>query len=400
MILYKNDTIVGVIFTWTGSIIPRSTGLNLLSFSIGVLLAILRVTDNSIELFEETFKKPFIVMIYATAVGYLLVMRTNIALERWMSAMSQVEVMLSRWADAYNALNSFFAGKKASEEEMERIQLFRIRIAHWFSIMACLAFSTLRARSLRSLKDIPIQPRYPLNGLPTQLQRRTTRQSFRAPRSQSSAASLDCVTATDPRVKTSSPSGREPLVVLHAPSPEEVRLLEPSSDKVNTVCLWIIQSIMIEVRAKTLDSPPPIVTRVFQEISSGMLGFQQAHKVAMVPFPFPFSQMVALLLWAVYITFPFFIDIFTKNIIITPVLSFVLATCYSCINQLSIELEDPFGYSYNEIDVEIMNNAFNTLLEDTLWGPLEPPVGKTHDLERTIRDGIATDYNVRVSNFR
>merc|ERR1719389_963682 len=99
------------------------------------------------------------------------------------------------------------------------------------------------------------------------------------------------------------------LWVLASPSPEEIRRLELASDKVNCVCLWIVQGIICEIRAGRLDAPAPIVTRVFQELSTGMLGFNQAHKVAMVPFPFPFAQMVSLLLLVLYCMLPFYLDV-------------------------------------------------------------------------------------------
>ena len=62
------------------------------------------------------------------------------------------------------------------------------------------------------------------------------------------------------------------LYVLAAPSPEEIARLELATDKVNCVCLWIVQGIICEIRSGRLDAPPPIVTRVFQELSRGSQG--------------------------------------------------------------------------------------------------------------------------------
>merc|ERR1711908_216199 len=131
-----------------------------------------------------------------------------------------------------------------------------------------------------------------------------------------------------------------------------------SVDKVNVVGLWIIQGIITEIRSKILDVPPPIVTRVFQEISNGMLGFNQAHKVALVPFPFPLAQMVSLLLVILYLTLPLYLDAFTKNVVITPILSALIPMCYCGLNRIAIELEEPFGTDDNDVDIEVRHMEF------------------------------------------
>lgn len=413
MIQYDNGQDCRLLFRLVGSILPKTLPMAITSCAIGVALAIFRKLDMTPGVLgsEDYLDSSFASFILGTTIGYLLVMRVNMALDRWMTAMTEIEVMLSRWADAYNALTSFFAGKR---EHQERIHLFRIRTAHWFTLMACLVFGTLRGRGLKSLKHLEIRPLYPLEALPTTFARRSSlRSQISVSHQQSSGKSS--VMSDSPAVQRhlskastarfAARTGRDHLVVLHAPSAEEVALLEPSSDKVNTICLWIIQAIMAEVRAKVLDAPPPIVTRVFQEISEGMAGFQQAWKVAMVPFPFPFSQVMALILSVLYITFPFYIDTFTKNVILTPIMCFIVPVCYSALNQLSIELEDPFAYHVNDIELEHMNREFVAIIEDTLWGSLEPPMQPGRALEFNVEQGILNergeysnpDWNSRTS---
>ena len=41
-----------------------------------------------------------------------------------------------------------------------------------------------------------------------------------------------------------------------------------------------------------LMTPPPVLSRVYQELSNGMLGFNQSLKLADVPFPFIFAQIL------------------------------------------------------------------------------------------------------------
>mmetsp|Transcript_135793 Transcript_135793/g.260772 ORF Transcript_135793/g.260772 Transcript_135793/m.260772 type:complete len:502 (-) Transcript_135793:105-1610(-) len=360
MLQYDNESQLLIIFRMTGSVLPSSCLLGLLTFALGTVLAILRKRDQTIEIFKEEnyLLTDDFFRIACTVVGFLLVMRTNQALNRWMHAVTQVEVMLSKWSDAYNALNSFFSGKDGTPATLERILLFRIRVAHWFSLMSCLAFATLKNGHVNNLAEVCISAKYPDDN-------EMLKTSF-----SKSGEFLE-----EGRTKKERRRAKQALAfeVLHAPTEPEVAVLECCADKVNIIALWIVQGIMREVRDKTLDAPPPIVTRVFQEISRGMLGFHQAHKVAMVPFPFPFAQMVSCLLVFFYIVFPFYVDAFTQNIIVTPLISTLVPICYNGLNCLAIELEEPFGCDHNDVDIEVRHEEFNKMLVDTIRQPSKPP---------------------------
>jgi len=180
------------------------------------------------------------------------------------------------------------------------------------------------------------------------------------------------------------------LYVLSAPTADEVQLLDMSTDKVNTLMLWILQGTIEEIRANTLDTPPPIVTRFFQELSNGMLGFNQGHKVAMVPFPFPFAQMVSLLLVMLCLSLPIYIDIFTKNPVITSVLSFLLPVCYLGLNSVAIELEEPFGTDWNDVDIEVRHEEFLWIIVDVLRQATTPPACSENKVEGQILSGVAS----------
>lgn len=435
MILYDNSSQFRILLTLTGSVIPQSIPVGVLSGVIGLCLGILRWMGKTEEwlLVEDYIKDPFAIQTMAMIIGYLLVVRTNMALNRWMDGISDVQTMLSKWADAFTSLNGFFAGKTDSESR-HRVMMFRVRVAHWFSLMSCLAFATLRCGSLTSLRDVPIRElitesdAFNLRGpsksfaasrsnsnlgstrgsvqstaMPNSLQKGLSgllggeaepglnkqssfgseasnkRLSFRGnavPLNKSGSRSSALADMTKPRrtgiMDTEGLRSME-LYVLSTPTAEEVHRLNVATDKVNTVCLWIIQSIMLEVRAKTLDAPAPIVTRAFQELSNGMLGFKQAHKIALVPFAFPFAQLVSILLVMLYVVLPFYVDSFTKNIIATPIISFLIPMCYCGLNCIAIELEEPFGTDWNDVDLDVRHEGFLWLLVDVLRAPSAPP---------------------------
>ena len=49
---------------------------------------------------------------------------------------------------------------------------------------------------------------------------------------------------------------------------------------------------------------PPVFSRVHHAMSDGMLGFMQARKVEDTPFPFPYAQLLATMLYAFSLLFP------------------------------------------------------------------------------------------------
>lgn len=419
MIAYDNSAQFTIIFQLAGSVIPQSLPIGAFTGAIGLCLAILRETGQTQDIIK--IHDPFAIQVLATVVGYLIVVRTNMALRRWMDGISDVQEMLSKWGDAYNTLIGFFSGKEGPPEMQKRILLFRVRVAHWFSLMSCLAFATLRGGSLGKLSDVPIREMLPTDELADALMegstsftmndysgKRRSRSSDGSTKTKQSGqrrassfcdmkngglnADVDLAPAysqdtmgwgtrdSDHLMDHKLEALQETeLVVLHRPSHEEVKRLEAATDAVNTVCLWIIQGIILEIRAKTLDTPPPIVTRVFQELSNGMLGFSQAHKVAMVPFPFPFAQMVSFLLLFFYIVFPFYVDMFTQNPVVTVLISTLVPICYNGLNCLAIELEEPFGCDSNDVDIEVRHEEFNKMLIDTIRQPSKPPTKKEAD---------------------
>lgn len=408
MINYDNGHQFFILLKMSGSVLPSCVPVGMATFVLGLALSLIREFKGEwiVKVFQSEDKRdpqhyihhPFAIQTVAVVIGILLAMRTNMALGRWMDGISEIQTMLSKWCDAYNALSGFFSGRVGDESTEERILLFRVRVAHWFSLMSCLAFATLRGGMLSRLEDVPIKELFAKNPSFQKAKSFTTSRvhgSFRSDASgdgesnSKNTGKFADVMSDQARTKKQDSITAMDLFVLAAPSPEEISRLELSTDKVNCVCLWIVQGIITEIRAGTLDTPPPIVTRVFQELSNGMLGFNQAHKVAMVPFPFPFAQMVSLLLAMLYVTLPFYLDNFTKNVFITPVISFLLPMCYSGLNRIAIELEEPFGMDYNDVDIEIRHEDFLWALVDVLRQPTIPPVSENNKLEHKILRGVA-----------
>ena len=67
---------------------------------------------------------------------------------------------------------------------------------------------------------------------------------------------------------------------------------------------WIQRLVVDNIRSNTVEIAPPIVSRVFQEFSLGIVDVAAAKKINFIPFPFPYSQMMQLLLIMQAIVYP------------------------------------------------------------------------------------------------
>merc|ERR1711957_419971 len=120
--------------------------------------------------------------------------------------------MLSYWIDAVTSLFGFFSLKRDDPDLMERAMLLRMRVAHYFSLMSVMAFAQLREGNVQGWEPLDISfvqvlPKFPPGSNPM---------SF--------AANLE--NSEERRTRKA-----------------KLKNLLLSTDKVNTVCLWIIQLI-------------------------------------------------------------------------------------------------------------------------------------------------------------
>jgi len=146
------------------------------------------------------------------------------------------------------------------------------------------------------------------------------------------------------------------------PSSEEINILDKSTDRTNVVMYWIIHDLAKV--SKDIDIAPPIQSRMSQELSNGMLGFNLALKIADVPFPFPYAQLLTLMLTVYACFIPVYIVAFTQSIIAGPILSFALFQGIWGINEVAKELENPFGRDANDISLADFHSRFMESCEE------------------------------------
>mmetsp|Transcript_44332 Transcript_44332/g.102456 ORF Transcript_44332/g.102456 Transcript_44332/m.102456 type:complete len:642 (+) Transcript_44332:345-2270(+) len=200
-------------------------------------------------------------------------------------------------------------------------------------------------------------------------------------------------------------------------------------DRAYLVRTWLMRIMLARSKAGGLNQPPPVVTRAYQLLSEGVIGYQQARKVGDTPFPFPYVQLITLLLHAFNVLAPLTIS----ALIVTPLdildeassgeahvqgarerlvvnsssnllifcLAFLVSLGYSGLNQVSRELEEPFGYGPNHLPLIPLNEEFNSKLihllladagqnvpDDPFIGPDAEDLSEGEKQERRVRFGL------------
>merc|ERR1711939_278762 len=147
-------------------------------------------------------------------------------------------------------------------------------------------------------------------------------------------------------------------------------------DQVFLLYTWIQDTLIRRQKSGGIPVPPPICTRLFQELSNGMLGFNNANKIHNTPFPFPYAQLITLALMILTLTCGFVMNVFVKSSFWAALFSFLAVAGYYAINEVAIELEDPFGDDANDLPMTDYQRLFNHRLRPLLRldeGPFRTP---------------------------
>jgi len=93
-----------------------------------------------------------------------------------------------------------------------------------------------------------------------------------------------------------------------------------------------------------------------------MLGFNQSMKMADIPFPFPFAQLLEFLLVTLTTIVPFYAALFTEDLLVTPVLSFSVTLAFWSLLEISCVLENPFIDGPNQLPIIDCHERFVEVL--------------------------------------
>jgi len=157
-----------------------------------------------------------------------------------------------------------------------------------------------------------------------------------------------------------------PFRVLGGVSDAEVQLLQSARGpyaKVALCSMWLQEFITREhLAGSTGKVAPPIVSRMFQFTSDGMIGYNHARKIAFIPFPFPHAQITAFFILVSMVYIPFLMLSYVNNIAFAAILNFFTVLCFAGLYEVSRELENPFVNVPNDLPLNNFQAQFNEAL--------------------------------------
>ena len=157
-----------------------------------------------------------------------------------------------------------------------------------------------------------------------------------------------------------------PLAVLGGVSDAEIEMLQRARGPVakQALCsMWLQEFISREFAQGALGTTaPPIISRLFQFVSDGTLGYNQARKVAYIPFPFPHTQLTTFYVVIITLVMPMLMLTFVIDTTVAAIMNFLTIGVFLGLWHVSTELEDPFRNVPNDLPLNNFQAQFNEAL--------------------------------------
>jgi len=163
-----------------------------------------------------------------------------------------------------------------------------------------------------------------------------------------------------------------PFRVIGSVSDDEIKALQAARGpqaKVTLISFWLQELVSREHLAGLTGSlGPPIISRVYQLISEGMTAYNQARKVAYIPFPFPHAQLTTLFVLVILGFIPLLMLTYVDNNFFGFVWNWLTVMCFTGLHEVARELENPFQNVPNEIPLNNYQAQFNEGLMIMFYG--------------------------------
>lgn len=370
-------------YSYKNKLILRVFPMSMLVSIMAVLAGLARKNEWLPPWALSSIKHPYAAQVFGIVVGYLLIMRLNMCVQRWDAGMSNLEAMEAKWTDAYTALMTFVQleiAKKKAEGDLAHLELLnkcKCLIIHCFSLLNALAVTSLAQstgelygrvtkkgrENIFHIQTIPFAMRDDDSGLV----------DFHK--------TLMNMKELDVKNHYASKEGWiKRVIVIGDISEHEMHALHLSSRQAHLVYIWATELMTFLIGYKIVDIAPPLYTRCYQELSSGMLGFVHSIKSAALPFPVILTQLSYILLLMIMTFVPFLIEKFTESIVFTALLTFGSVFGMLMIHVIAVQLEMPYGEEFMDLPLLEMHTAFNRSLlllyvcPDTYGHPMLDPL--------------------------
>lgn len=159
---------------------------------------------------------------------------------------------------------------------------------------------------------------------------------------------------------------RYDVLELYDLADDSVKFLQGSVDKVEVLVLWIQKLIVINMDSGVLPIAPPVISRVFQELSRGVVNVNNVRKISEFLFPFPYAQMMTVMLLLHVGISPVLNGVLLEKRYWSGFASFISIFAFWSLNYVAAEIECPFGDDANDLPMHAMQRYMNRTLAQLL----------------------------------
>jgi len=267
---------------------------------------------------------------FSFTLGFVIVFRTSQCYNRFWTCATHVNAMRAEWYEAASGLTTFIV---MSDHTLEEQDMFCHKVIRYFSLLHSLA--------LQVLADGDAFPVIDLESLPEE--------------------SLK--------------------LVLDAGSDAE-----GMTARVELVYQWIQALIVRSMTTGLLNVPPPILTRVLQQMTTGMVNYNSVLDIISIPFPFPYAQTTLILL-SFYVCFiPIVMCLLVHEAWIALVCGFLSVLCLISVDLVSTEIENPFGQDANDLPCHEFQHKMNKALLNLMHPAANDPPSLCPNAKMTYKD--------------
>jgi len=309
MIEYADQSSLSTLLQVQGSVLPRSFLYSALPTLLAICLLVIEEEAPKAHQFVDTrdITESAIWSIF-TALGFALIrFRMRTAYARFWEGTTLLHQMQGEWFESASCLMAFSSSAKASKGE--QVTEFRQTLVRLMSLMHGSALESVKKDQQVSYEVID------LRGL-----------DFRT-----------------------------------------LEILQESSELYGfhrvEVLLHMIQVLMTHNHELgVLTVAAPILSRVYQTLSRGMVNFINAQKIADTMFPFPFAQLCSWFILFQSLFLPFLVTSIIKDRSWAALATFIPMISLHCLNTTAWELEMPYGDDPNDLPLEQLQKKFNKAL--------------------------------------
>jgi len=137
---------------------------------------------------------------------------------------------------------------------------------------------------------------------------------------------------------------------------------KPPLQRVEVLFQWVQRLILEGVKSTIIPTPPPIVTRTFQELNSFMATLNDMESLSRTQFPFPFAQITSLLLLIHTALTPVLLGTMKAHWTWQSFFAFIKTFALWNLNLIAQEIENPFGGNANDLDGAVAQRHLNRSL--------------------------------------